>query len=471
MIENAIAELIVQTENGQRIAAEELLKNISREELYDFIVRLIKYNPDLSNAVLLEFSHKLGGKKEENKYSFLIRDGLKAMVFDYDDIYYSEYEVDIDILDQWFEKAEQYLTQKKASEAVLIVQACIEEFAEWLEHIDFDTDYISNDYQSRPFEILEKAAQDPEIKAKDIYDYCMSEMSKEKYAGLTMFDEFNRVLMRVSAEVDPDAFIALQYSLLNKLQDKSSYKAGNILQRIVDFYNNCQQTEKAWKCIEENIQIQSFRKMIVENNIEKNNLAEAKKLIRNFIDPLKADNRSYSKDWDDYILEIARREKDIPTMREISYSLLTSNFKEQYYHLYKSTFSAEEWVEEYENLLDDFENKRISYFDYVPKLLIVEGNTKRLMTYIEKKLSISDLERYYQHFAFTFPEKTLALFRKAIDMYAEKNVGRNHYEHIVALFGKMSEIPGGDAVAADMKAYYRVRYKTRRAMIETLNRT
>jgi hypothetical protein len=34
----------------------------------------------------------------------------------------------------------------------------------------------------------------------------------------------------------------------------------------------------------------------------------------------------------------------------------------------------------------------------------------------------------------------------------------------------MKKIPGGDAIAADMKAQYLVRYKNRRAMVEILSR-
>jgi hypothetical protein len=475
MIEKAIAERMTQNTasrdiQGGKGSAEELLKSLTREELYNFIVRLIKYNADLSNAVLLEFSYKLENKNK-NKYSSVIREGLEAVNFDRgdDDYYYDETEVDIDILDQWFERAEQYLAQKKAGEAVLIAQACIEEFAEWLEQIDFDSEYISDNYQSLPFEILESAVNEPGVNAKDLYDYCMSEMSKGKYADLAMLDEYNRLLMKVSAEIDPDAFIALQYTLLNEIENRSSYKAKKILQRVIDFYTICRQPDKARKCIEENIQIESFRKIVVESNIEKNNLAEAKELIHEFVDAANADNRSYSTDWDNYILQIARKEEDIPTIREFSYSLLKKDLKEEYYRIYKSTFSGSEWAEEFENLLDEFEGKSAYHVHDASDILVMEGNMERLMAYIERNLSVRNLESYYQHFASAFPEKTLALFREAINVYAEKNVGRSHYEHIAALFDKMAYIEGGAAVVANMKDYYRLRYKNRRAMIETLN--
>jgi hypothetical protein len=92
------------------------------------------------------------------------------------------------------------------------------------------------------------------------------------------------------------------------------------------------------------------------------------------------------------------------------------------------------------------------------------------MEHTGKHLSLEKIEKYHGFFAAAFPEKTLALFRTALDRYAAENTGRTCYEHIVAVFKKMKKIPGGDAVAADMKAQYLVTYKNRRAMIEILSR-
>jgi hypothetical protein len=90
------------------------------------------------------------------------------------------------------------------------------------------------------------------------------------------------------------------------------------------------------------------------------------------------------------------------------------------------------------------------------------------MEHIGKHLSLEKMENYYGFFAGAFPEKALGLFRTALDQYAAENTGRTHYERIVEVFRKMEKIPGGAAVAADMKARYLVTYKNRRAMIEIL---
>jgi hypothetical protein len=208
--------------------------------------------------------------------------------------------------------------------------------------------------------------------------------------------------------------------------------------------------------------------MVVEKRIKQKKFTEAKKLICDYIDTKQ--NRYRSDTWDDYLLQIARAEKDIPAIRSVSYSFIKNSFNEQYYRIYKSAFDAGEWEEEFEKLLQHYESEKNLWDDPAADLLTAEGKTERLMEYIEKKLSLEKMEKYHNFFVNAFPEKTLELFRTALDRYAAENTGRSYYEHIIEVFRKMKKIPGGGAIVADMKARYLVMYKNRRAMIEILNR-
>jgi hypothetical protein len=471
IVEEAIAEWIAKNaEIGKSptMSVGELLKKLTRKELYDFILKITKNNPDLTNAVFLEFAEKIEDRNG-NKYAAVIRQGLENIELSEDD-YYREKAIHIAVLDDWAEKAEQFLKEGKPHEAILIAQGYIEEFARWLPGIEKKglIDWIPDTYQSRPFAILEKAAADPKVDVKALYDYCIAEASTKKHAGLYMMDCFNDLLVTLSATVNPEAFLKLQRELLGEVQDKSSYGAKKILSRIIDFYKNRNEPQKAWNCVEENIQIESFRRMVVEDRITKKKFSEAKKLIHDYIDTKQ--DRSRSDIWDDYLLQIAQEEKDIPAIRSISFSFIKNYFEQRYYQIYKSAFSDGEWKKEFENLLRHYEAKK-NYWSYsAADLLAAEGKAERLMEYIGKQLSLDNLEKYHVFFAAAFPEQTLALFRTALDRYAAEHTGRSSYEHIVGVFSMMKKIPGGDAVTADMKARYLVTYKNRRAMIETLNR-
>jgi transcription initiation factor TFIIIB Brf1 subunit/transcription initiation factor TFIIB len=68
-----------------------------------------------------------------------------------------------------------------------------------------------------------------------------------------------------------------------------------------------------------------------------------------------------------------------------------------------------------------------------------------------------------------YPEKTLELFKKAINEYAEKNIGRSYYEYIAKLLKQMLKIKNGNQTVAEIVSNYRIKYKNRRVMIEILS--
>lgn len=483
IVEEAIAERIAKSqhlaETQKTLTVEELLKNVSLQELYDFVVRQSKYNPDLTNAVRLEFAHKLTDKNT-NHYSSILREIMEDMYFDYEDYYYREDSLDLEDLYQWFAKARTYLEQQNYHEVILICKACIEEFAEWMNEDENAevVDYIDPSYQTIPFEIMAKAVASPDVDSKALYDYCLLEMNKDKYSHTNMFDEFHNLLAILAAKINAHEFIALQDSLLEKVSDNSSSEAEKILQREINFYNDTQQPEKANMLIEKNMQIENFRYQIIEKRFAEQNYAEAKRLIEDFIQEKHDTGRDYKSRWDELLLEIAQKENDIPNIRKIAFSFIERNFKQKYFDIYKSTFTCNEWDDALENLLQHYEKNSNDFDYYRPKsnkfssaaanVLVAEGAAKRLMDYVEKNLSIERIEKYYTIFVDLYPEKTLELFKETINDYVEKNVGRNHYEYVAKLFEQIRKIKNGKQMVSKMIADYKIKYKKRRIMIEIL---
>jgi hypothetical protein len=501
IVKEAIAERIAHSQSladtrGKTLTVEDLLKNVSLQELHDFVVRQARYNTSLTNALKLEFAHKLTGADNDNDnededyedndtnpYSCIIQDIMEDVEFDYMDYYEIDEELELDLC-QWFRKARSYVEQRNFNEAVLICKACIEEFAEWMHNTDTDiVEYIdSYYYQTTPFEILGTAIANSEIDSKKLYDYCLSEMNKEKYSQTTMFNEFNDLLMILAAQTNSDEFIALQDSLLAKVDDNTSLAAEKILQREIDFYNKIQQPEKANELIEKNIQIEDFRYQVVTKRFAEENLEEAKRLIEDFVQEKRDTGRDYAKHWDELLLEIAQKENDINSIRTIAFSFIKRNFDRKYFDIYKSTFTSEEWNTALENLLQHYEknSRDYNYFNSGPKtgnfsssaanVLVVEGATKRLLNYIENNLSVERIEKYYISFVDLYPEKTIELFRKTTDDYVAENLGRGYYEHVAQLLDKIREIENGEKTVSEMVSCYRTKYKKRRLMMDILRR-
>ncbi|MDR1338679.1 MAG: SWIM zinc finger family protein [Prevotellaceae bacterium] len=489
IVQNAITERMVKhspADKGKTQTTKELLNEVSLQELRDFVVRQAGYNPDLDNAIRLEFAHKLSGKLIEesdkngkNPYSAILREGLEEASLDIElncgnDYYeYDEGSLDLDTMDQWLKKARDYVEAKNYAEAILICKACIEEFAKWLKNTDLEiveyTDFYH--YENAPFEIMERIAESPDTDAKQLYDYCLSEMNKDKYSK-TAFDGFNDLLTILAARIRAGEFITLQNNLLEKISDKSSREAEKILQREIRFYNNTQQPEKANTLLEQNIQIENFRYKVAGMRFAEQKYAEAKKLINDCSPKQYRDRR-----WDELLLQIAQKENDIPTIRTTAFSFISHSHNQKYFDIYKSAFTSGEWRDALENLLlhyeknsrdHDFGTSGTSRFsNAAADVLVAEGAADRLIRYIEENLSAERLEKYHSTFAASYPEKTLELFRKVVDGHA-KHTGRNDYEYLLRLLKLMQTIEKGDKTVSEMVSRYRIEYKNRRLMLEIL---
>jgi hypothetical protein len=469
MIEEAIAKKIAaddKEENSDGIRLEDFIGNVSAEKFREFIITQAKYNTEFHNAVLLEFSANAGNVKG-NKYSKLIRTTLASVPHDEDD-YYSEECLNIDALDQWIDKAKNCVRLKQYDEAILICKAIIEEYSQWLYNVGEDVSMIfSPEYQSVPFDIINDTTE--HIDKKELFNYCLAEMEKKKYEKLDFYHGFQRLFGNLAITVDPDAFIALQDKLLADVEDKSSYEAETIQRRKIDFYLRLGQKKKAWDLIKENMQIESFRLKVVKRKIEKQNYKTAKKLINDFINAQGKDPENFfDRTWLELLLDIAQKENDIPAVRKLSYRFIEDYFKREHYQIYKASFSSAEWADEREKVFLHYSGKK--HFSHsAAELLVEENEVERLLNYVEKYLSLDNLERYYKVFASNYPEKTLEMFKKVLIPYADNNTGRSFYERILSLLKKMTKIKGGKKAASDLVADFRLHYKNRRAMMEVLS--
>lgn len=476
MVESAIHERIAK--NAQRKESgmfENVVKGIPQQDLQNFIIRFGLHNSAFQQAVLLEFAtrQKQTAENDSINYSQIIREGLEDIYFDDEDYYDYQYnDVQIDILDEWLAKARQCIEEKEYAEAVLIAKACLEEYAEWAsnEMESEYSDYIPEDYSYEPVNILKQAKANGYLSAKELLDYCRCEAQKKKYESTGIDGELEELILELTNETDPEAYIALLDKELKQLSDKSSYVAENLLKRKIKFYQEREEAEKAWKIIEGNIQIESFRKQAVEKFIAGKKHNEAKKLINDFLKTKESNDSYYGRrsEWDDYLLQIAQDENDKDEIRRLSKGFIEGRFDLKYYNIFKSTFSADAWPAEIEKLVKKYQVTGGWFYDGVAEVFIEEKLTGRFLTYLTHNANADNLERYYKHVAPQFPKETLDLFKQTIDN-TMKNTGRNVYERTTQLFKLMLDIEGGKDIVRQMIANYKIQYRNRKAMVEILD--
>ncbi|GHT40875.1 hypothetical protein AGMMS49965_09810 [Bacteroidia bacterium] len=472
------------------LTVEAILQYVSLDELREFVVKKAKYNNDLAKAITFEFAEKLKkiAKKpaktidanaddeatDENFYKPLVEADLREVEFDverfYDYNYDNEREVDLSILDDWLNKAKKFVEQQEYDDALLVCKAVVEAYTDWYEEADDEIcDNIFTDYQQDFFDLLGKMAENEQIDKPSLYEYCKQQLSEHKDSFYDRDNMFNDLMGLVANAANPDEFVKLQNELLENVSNKTSSEAEKIVKRLHKFYLSNNQKDKADELMEENWQIEYFFKLAVEKRIAEKRYDEAKQLISKF---KRLPDTSYESKWNGYLLTIAQAEKDVPAIRTIAFEFIKDTFDKQYYKTYKATFSDAEWQDAFENLCKHYDKPKDGWHSEnynIPNLLLAEKLVARLVDYIETHLSAALMEEYYTHFLEKYPEKTLELFRKAVDMAATDS-GERSYHYVCRLLELIKGLPNGAIVVPQMIDNYRVMYKRRRLMMELLGK-
>ena len=186
----------------------------------------------------------------------------------------------------------------------------------------------------------------------------------------------------------------------------------------------------------------------------------------------KAGEYGILREWREQLLSIYEEVHDITKVIEMCRLLfIHTNGSLDYYHKLKSLISSTDWKEYLSTLLQE-----TTFFDYWGS-----GNTKAEI-YIEEKeydklfsfLSTVEYRRldalvqYASHLNATHSSEILSLFTDDLRVYAEKNLGRSHYEYIARVLRGMRKLNGGKEAVKQLVDEFRVLYKRRPAMMEEL---
>lgn len=449
-----------------------LLENIPNASLKMFIADYARFDEVFFDKFQLAFLEHAAPKpeKKQETYNNILKKALKKVSLGYDDMYgYHEESIEIDVLDEWLDKAEKTIDRDKA-DATAMLKAIIEEYTGWAESIDDEMlEYMDHQYLERPFDLLEKIALEDETIAADLFEYAIRNAANTSHSSWGYESYFNDLLILLTrTPIQLDRFLVLQQKFLEKTADSNLHDAETVTQRIITVYRNHGREKDATSLIETNIWIPRFRKQLVEQKIAGKDYIAAKQLINELLNDTNKEIRYNEWEWNVLLLQIARQENDIPAIRKLSFGFIENRFDADYYRIYKNTFDGQDWIIEQQQIIKHYENGNQYFKDAIADIFVIEKDPSNLIAYLEKYLSIGHLEKYYSHFVKENPEKTLQFFRKSIDHYALVNTGRSHYENIVKWLRVMSKIGDGREIVKQMVANYLVLYKNRRAMIDIL---
>lgn len=445
---------------------EQLLTQVSHEELKQFFIQQASYSKQLANDFMLQFGERIPNTSKGSSYRERIRNLFKGLEFSEHELYNCDTE--IEGFDDWLEQGRSFTTAGKYEDAASLAKACIEEFADWLyDSAGYEVGYFSNEYIETPFDILLQIANVDEQWAKEIYAYCQQEIQKPKYES-TYLDAFQELLFHITPAEKEAEFIALQDQRLSALSDKTGYQASEIVQRKIDFYKRIGNPQAAQEVIMNNLHIDRIARQQFKTYQSTGNLKAAKILAEKCLQLGK-----HSQHWLEQLFELAITQQAADDIRKYAHTLLLQRFNDERYKFYKASIPATEREKAREDLLSHYQKQASnswgnSISENVALLLIAERLYERLFDYIKKKPSLSALEKYHLWLVDKFPAETLDLFSELLQKYAIDSIGRDHYEYIASIMRLMKSINGGAQVVAALKTDFGKLYKNRRAMQDIL---
>lgn len=451
--------------NDNKELINKLITGTTKEKFINFLIHFSDYNPDFVNKIKLEFFTEKEVKQQMNINS-IIRQGLPdgRLDDDYYDQHYNEDYIELEILDEWKEKAEKEIENQNFDDALEIGQAILEEFANWRVYCDEEfLEYLNEDYEYYPFEIFNSI-----INTKNGYSERIIKLLKEKYT-VTEYQYAQPYISNFvgnfsESDENKNFFLETQNQLLKKAS--SDYDRERILSNIIDFYRKEKQPNEEWTIVFENLDIDKFRKKAIEKYIQDNKFSEAKNLTNEKIKLCNGHREPLG--WYEYLLQMAQLENKNNEIRDYSYLFIKSDFNKKYYTIFKATFKEEEWEKEFIKL-EKLYNKNNYFNSSLVNLWLEENQKTKALNYFLKYKNLQTFENYAVHFKVELPKETLSIYKESLNEYAKNNLGRKHYEYIAEVLKRIKQIEGGTSVLNEILNSYKTEYKKRPAMMEILN--
>ena len=177
-------------------------------------------------------------------------------------------------------------------------------------------------------------------------------------------------------------------------------------------------------------------------------------------------------EWQEQLLSIYEEMHDVAKIIEMCRLLfIHTDGSLGYYHKLKSLVPSMDWKEYLNALMQE-----TTFYDYwgtgnnKAEIYIEEKDYDKLFGYLSalEYRRLDALLQYASHLNATHSSQILPLFTDDLRTYAEKNLGRNHYEYIARVLRGMRKLNGGKEVVKQLVEEFRVLYKRRPAMMQEL---
>jgi len=173
-------------------------------------------------------------------------------------------------------------------------------------------------------------------------------------------------------------------------------------------------------------------------------------------------------DWQEYLLTIAEKEKNIPEVLRLATLLFLEKFNsKEFYPIIKKYTPLHEWPKTVGFLIRELEKEQAD--EYLTWIYIQEGMLDKLLAFIKENPHPFNIEKFESNLKSMYPEELKDLYERAVRNYALHSSDRRAYKECCRLLGRMKKL--GDKKRVDALIHeFAITYKKRPAFLDELKR-
>ncbi len=341
----------------------------------------------------------------------------------------------------------------------------------------YDDGISSSDYCEQAGDLLLKVIEHPKTTQAQKMEILQG---LREIAEISIFREYDlydvdELMMQINLSIQP-AEKALE--LIDELLEvrKGTCDIYQLVIRKVNLLLEQNEEQKADDTIRQYLYLTEIRRMEVDKLIARCQYDEAICLLNDGIEIAEREMHSGTLgEWLKMkldIYEITHRVSEvIDTCRLL---FVVGSDKLIYYSKLKTLVPKEQWKSFLDRMMKEAELS--DYFSFVgndkAEIYVKEKDNDSLFSLLSsvRYNQLEALMKYAHYLKDTHSEKLIAIYTSLLNDYAERNLGREHYEFIARVLSCIRKLNGGQAVVKSLVAEFRIKYKRRPAMMEVLGK-
>ena len=459
---------------------EQILLFAESDKLSDFILKYAASHSDFKSALVEAFLPKRPAKKVdyrneiESCFNSSYRKNFKRGRY---------YEPEID-WDELSDKIEKYLTKA----TLLFQRQALEEAAtialQILHSIGghyIEEDFLYNDGYidfgiscEDAGDLLLKVVQHSDT-SQALKENILSEIIQigkmatyREYDIFDMDDLIQQIMLSVQSK--EEALATVNQLIMEKKEHWDLYK---LVVRKIEILKELGKTAEVETTISEFLYLPEIRRQEIAKLLEGKCYEKAIGMLNEgIVIAERAGELGIVGEWQEQLLSIYEEMHDVAKIIEMCRLLfIHTNGSLGYYHKLKSLVPSMDWKEYLNALMQE-----TTFYDYwgtgnnKAEIYIEEKDYDKLFGYLSalEYRRLDALLQYASHLNATHSSQILPLFTDDLRTYAEKNLGRNHYEYIARVLRGMRKLNGGKEAVKQLVEEFRILYKRRPAMMQEL---